>query len=184
MTARETERLAKSGAVAGLCPITEANLGDGHFNGTAYLTAGGTFGLGTDSNIRISLPEEIRQLEYSQRLRDGTRNALLTAPGSTGEALFARARTGAAQALDRPSGAIAPGHLADLVTLEADHLAFAGLDRSQWLDAWIFAAGPDCVRDLWSAGRACVTDGRHLHRDRIEARYRATMTRLRSRMNG
>ncbi len=182
MTATETERLARSGAVAGLCPVTEANLGDGHFNGLAYFSAGGAFGVGTDSNIRIALPEELRQLEYSQRLRDGARNALLTAPGSTGEALYARALRGGAQALARPSGAIAPGLLADLLTLDEGHLAFAGLERGQWLDAWIFAANPGALRDLWSAGRPCVRDGRHIHRDAIESRYRTTMTGLASRL--
>jgi cytosine/adenosine deaminase-related metal-dependent hydrolase len=77
MTAQETAALANSGAVAGLCPITEANLGDGPFNGPGWLAAGGAFGIGSDSNVRISLTEELRTLEYSQRLRDIARNVMV-----------------------------------------------------------------------------------------------------------
>ncbi len=182
MLPAETEALARSGAVAGLCPVTEANLGDGIFDGPRYLAAGGALGLGTDSNVRISVTDELRQLEYSQRLRDKARNVLLTEPGSVGATLYARALAGGAQALARPSGAIRPGRLADLVALDADHLAFAGLAPAHWLDAWIFAAPSNSVRELWSAGRLSVQDGRHIARDRIEARYRATMRRLADRL--
>ncbi|MBA3326634.1 MAG: formimidoylglutamate deiminase, partial [Rhodobacteraceae bacterium] len=104
MTPAETVALARSGAVAGLCPITEANLGDGIFDGPRYLAAGGAFGLGTDSNVRIGLADELRQLEYSQRLRDRARNVMLTGPGSVGATLYAHACAGGAQALARPSG--------------------------------------------------------------------------------
>jgi len=178
MTPAETEGLARSGAVAGLCPITEANLGDGVFDGPAFLAAGGVFGIGSDSNVRIALNEELRQLEYAQRLRSGGRNVLSTEPGATGASLYARALSGGAAALDRPSGAIRPGLIADLVALDAHHVAFAGLVPDQFLDGWIFAAGDGVVRDLWSAGRHCVRDGRHIARDRIEARYRATLRAL------
>lgn len=179
MTPAETAALARSGAVAGLCPITEANLGDGLFDGPRFLAAGGRLGIGTDSNVRIDLAEELRLHEYGQRLRDGTRNALLAAPGSSGEALYARALAGGAQALDRPSGAIRPGAVADLVALDADHVAFAGLAPDQFLDAWIFAAGPGALRELWSAGRLAVRDGRHVARDALEPRARAVLRRLR-----
>ncbi len=178
MTPAETAALARSGAVAGLCPVTEANLGDGIFDGPRYLAAGGALGVGTDSNVRIALNEELRQLEYSQRLRDRARNVMLTGPGSVGATLFARACAGAAQALGRPSGAIRPGLFADLMTLDADHLAFAGLAPGRWLDAWVFGPADGALRELWSAGRLCVRDGRHVARDRIAQRYRATLRRL------
>jgi formimidoylglutamate deiminase len=182
MMPAETEALARSGAVAGLCPVTEANLGDGVFDGPRFLAAGGAFGLGTDSNVRIGLADELRQLEYAARLRDKARNALLAAPGSTGATLFAGALAGGARALGRPSGAIRPSLLADLVALDADDLAFAGLPRARWLDAWIFAAPSNPVRELWSAGRLAVVDGRHVARERIEARYRATLRALAERI--
>jgi len=182
MTPAETEALARSGAVAGLCPVTEANLGDGVFDGPRFIAAGGALGIGTDSNVRISVAEELRQLEYSQRLRDQARNVMLTGPGSVGAALYARALAGGAQALDRPSGAIRPGLLADLLTLDADHLVFAGLERARWLDAWVFARADGALRELWSAGRRCVADGRHVARDRVEPRFRAAMRALADRI--
>jgi formimidoylglutamate deiminase len=182
MTPREVERLARSGAVAGLCPVTEANLGDGIFAGVAYLAAGGTLGVGSDSNVRIALSGELRGLEYSQRLAHRARN-LLAAPGaSVGATLYAAALAGGARALQRPSGAIRPGLLADLVAIDRDHLTLAPLADDQLLDGWIFAADDRLVRDVWSAGRHVVRDGRHAYRDLIEPRYRRTMTAIRARL--
>lgn len=178
ITPAETEAMARSGAVAGLCPITEANLGDGTFNGPPFLEAGGSFGVGSDSNVRIAANEELRTLEYSQRLRDGARNVLGTGPGSVGRSLYQRAAEGGARALGRDCGAISGGMLADLVTLDSTHVAFAGLSSDQLLDGWIFAAGENVVRDLWSAGRHTVRDGRHTARDEIEGRYRRAVVDL------
>ncbi|MBK0399168.1 formimidoylglutamate deiminase [Limibaculum sp. M0105] len=178
MTSAETEGLARSGAVAGLCPITEANLGDGPFNGPAYLAAGGAIGIGSDSNVQISVAAELRQMEYSQRLRDLARNVMLTGPGSVGEGLYARILAGGAQALARPSGALEPGKLADLVALDAEDIAFAGLRPAQFLDGWIFGGAAGVVRDVWSAGRHMVRDGRHVARDGVELAYRRAMAGL------
>lgn len=178
MTAAETEALARSGAVAGLCPITEANLGDGAFNGPAYLAAGGAFGVGTDSNVRISVSEELRLLEYGQRLRDGARNVLATGEGSVGEGLYRRALAGGARALGRDAGAIRAGALADLVALDADAPAFAALGDAQLLDGWLFAADDRVVREVWSAGRPCVVEGRHVAREAVTARYRRALQAL------
>ncbi len=178
MTEAETIALAKSGAVAGLCPITEANLGDGPFNGPEYLEAGGAIGLGSDSNVRISLAEEIRTLEYSQRLRDGSRNVLATGEGSVGETLYRRCLAGGARALGRNSGQIANGQLADLVVLDGDNLVFAGLAPEQYLDGWIFGGGDRVVQDVWSAGRHMVRHGRHIAREAITTRYRSAIAEL------
>jgi len=178
MTQAETEALARSGAVAGLCPITESNLGDGPFNGPTFLAAGGRIGIGSDSNVQIAVAAELRQMEYSQRLRDLARNVMLTAPGSVGETLYGRVLEGGAQALGRPSGAIRPGLLADLVTLDADHLNFAGLRPGQFLDGWIFGGAEGAVRDVGSAGRHMVRDGRHVAREGVEAAYRRAMADL------
>lgn len=174
----ETEALARTGAVAGLCPITESSLGDGIFDGVRYAGAGGRFGVGSDSNIRISLSEELRTLEYSQRLRDRTRAALATRERSTGRALFEGALAGGAQAAARDSGAIAPGRRADLVALDAGAVDLAGRSDDTLLDCWIFAGDDRMVRDVWSAGRHVVCDGRHTARETIADDYRAVMNRL------
>ena len=179
MQPAETQGLAHSDAVSGLCPITESNLGDGIFDATRFRDAGGAFGIGSDSNIRISLSEELRTLEYSQRLGDQAR-AVLAGPGSTGRVLFDGVVAGTAQACGREAGAIAPGRLADLMTLDGDNLALAGLDGDMALDAWIFAGDDRAVSDVWSAGRRLVTAERHFARDTVEARYRAVIARLRN----
>ena len=179
MAPEETAGLARSGATAGLCPITESSLGDGIFDGARFLAEGGAFGIGSDSNIRIALSEELRTLEYSQRLRDRARAVLADPDRSTGRALFATACTGGARALGRDSGAIRPGAWADLVATDAEALAVAGLDGDALLDGWIFAGDDRLVRDVWSAGRHVVRNGRHVARDRVEARYRAAIARLR-----
>ena len=176
MNLAETEGLARSGAVAGLCPVTEANLGDGIFDGARLLGAGGSFGVGSDSNIRISVAEELRQLEYSQRLRDRLRVVLAPSGRSAGDVLYRKALAGGAQALGRESGAIEPGKGADLVALDLDAAGFAPLGGSAALDAWIFSAGNAAVSDLWSAGRHRVKAGRHVAREAIAARYRDCLT--------
>ncbi len=178
MDAAERTGLARSGAVAGLCPITESSLGDGIFDGAEYRRAGGMFGVGSDSNIRIALSEELRTLEYSQRLRDRAR-AVLAGPRATGRTLLEAAAAAGARALGRAAGGIAPGRLADLVALDGQALALAGLEGDMALDGWIFAGDDRAVRDLWSAGRRLVTEGRHHRRDAVEARFRATLARLR-----
>ncbi|MFT7595822.1 MAG: formimidoylglutamate deiminase [Paracoccaceae bacterium] len=178
MQPRETADLAATGAVAGLCPITEASLGDGIFDGVRWANAGGAMAVGSDSNIRISLAEELRQLEYSQRLRDHTR-ATLAGPGaSTGRTLYDKVLAGGAQALGRNSGVIAPGQWADLVTLDGDAPDLIGRQGDTVLDTWIFANGDTLVRDVWSAGRHMVQGGRHIARDAVTDGYRACLTRL------
>lgn len=178
MTAAETERLARTGAVAGLCPITESNLGDGPFNGPGWLAAGGAFGIGSDSNVRISLTEELRTLEYSQRLRDLARNVMVSGEGSVGQALYTGAAQGGAQALGRKAGQIATGFLADLTAIDADHPTLCALRPDQLLDGLAFAATDSVVTDVWSAGRHQVQGGRHVNRDRIVAGWRQAVAGL------
>ncbi len=178
----ETERLAVTGAVAGLCPITEANLGDGIFDGVKWLGSGGRIGVGSDSNIRISLTEELRQLDHSQRLRDRVRAALATHDKSTGRRMFDAVCAGGAQAAGRASGAIAPGLWADLLTLDGRAVDLEGRTGDRVLDAWIFAGSDRMVQDVWAAGRHVVQGGRHVARDGIEAGYRRVMRDLRDRL--
>lgn len=177
MTEGETDRLARSGAVAGLCPVTEANLGDGIFNGVDYLSAGGHFGIGSDSNIRISTGEELRQFEYSQRLKHRGRAVLAEPGGSVGRRLYGNALAGGARALGRDSGAMEPGKWADLVALDTG--ALSGSGRGDGLiDGFVFTADSRAVTDVWSAGRHRVQAGRHVARAAIEARYARTLSRL------
>ena len=180
MTAGETAALAASGAVAGLCPITEANLGDGIFDGARYLAAGGAWGVGSDSNVRVALAEELRLLEYGQRLRDRGRAVLATDSHSTGRVLWTGAAAGGAQAAGRDAGAIRAGALADLVAPDMGALNLDGRQGDAVLDALIFAGGG--VDAVWSAGRRIVRAGRHIARDRVEGAYRRTLTALRGRL--
>jgi formiminoglutamate deiminase len=180
MTPDETVRLAVSGAVAGLCPLTEASLGDGTFEGLRYLGAGGAFGIGTDSNIQIDPAAELRQLEYSQRLLHRGRNLMAIEEGeSTGMRLFTSALAGGAQAIRQPMGAIAPGMRADFVVLDPEHPALAAASPESWLDCWIFSAGPSLVTTVIAGGDAVVSGGRHRSRDGIAKRYTRTLRRLR-----
>lgn len=179
MTPGETEGLARSRAVAGLCPITEANLGDGIFDGVRFRASGGRFGIGTDSNVRIRLGEELRVLEESQRYREHGRAVLASEGRSAGRTLVDGVLAGGAQAIGRASGALQRGMWADMLALDADDLALAGLDGDTLLDAWIFAGDDRLVTDLWSAGRHMVQAGRHIHRGRIAARARDVLLRLR-----
>ena len=178
MTPSETAALARTGAVAGLCPITEANLGDGIFDAPGWLAAGGALGVGSDSNVRIALAEELRLLEYSQRLGLKAR-AVIADERSTGRRLWEAAARGGAQAAGRGRGAIAVGEWADLVALDTGDVRLEGMAGDQLLDAFIFAGRDGLVTDLWSAGRHIVQDGRHIARDAVAARFRATMRGLR-----
>jgi formimidoylglutamate deiminase len=180
MQPHETRALARTGAVAGLCPITESSLGDGIFDGVDYLAAGGRIGIGSDSNIRISLSEELRTLDYSQRLRDHSRAALATAAQSTGRRLYEQAVAGGAQAAGRQSGLLQAGQWADLLTLDTAHPDLDGLQGDTLLDTFIFAGDDRLVSDVWSAGRHLVTQGRHVQHDAIIERYRAVIKVLRA----
>jgi len=178
LTPTETAAIAASGAVAGLCPITEANLGDGLFPAVDFLAAGGRWGVGSDSNVRIDAAEELRLFEYGQRLHHRVRNALAPAGGgSTGERLYRDATAGGAQALGIDGG-IADGVPADFLMLDADAVAFAGRPVESWIDSWLFAAARPAVDGVWRAGRRCVANGQHLQRKAIEARFRRTLERL------
>ncbi|EIM30477.1 formimidoylglutamate deiminase [Microvirga lotononidis] len=176
---REVKGIASSHAVAGLCPITEANLGDGIFEGADYLAVGGRFGVGSDSNIEISAPAELKQFEYSQRLKHRARNVLAEHEGqSTGRSLYDRALAGGAQALGRRIGTIEAGHRADLVVLDAAHPDLAAVSGDRWIDSYVFVAGKAAIDTVFVAGEAVVRNGRHVNREAIRARYLHAMARI------
>ncbi len=174
MTEDETRLAARSGAIAGLCPITEANLGDGTFSAPLFLSEGGRYGIGSDSNILISISEELRQLEYSERLALRARNVIATTGGSTGRALFDHALAGGGAALKAPSGLVA-GNYADILSLDRSAVPYLSEDRL--IDHWVFAGGV-AVDSVWALGRKQVENGRHLRRERIDRRFIAAMSEL------
>lgn len=174
----EVKRLAASGAVAGLCPVTEANLGDGIFPAVDYLAQGGRFGVGTDSNICIDAAAELRGLEYSQRLQHRAR-ALLAGDASpyVGTRLYDGALHGGAQALGVETG-LEAGRPADIVSFDLDHPVFAGSDDDTLLDRWIFGSRSGAIDCVWRAGRKQVEQGRHVAAEAIAATYRSCVERI------
>jgi formimidoylglutamate deiminase len=178
MSGEESRAMAATGAVAGLCPITEANLGDGIFDAPEFCTAGGRFGVGSDSNVLIGLADELRQLEYSQRLALRARN-VLASPGtaSTGRSLFDGALRGGAQALGVACG-LAPGLAADIVSLDANASMLVDRDGDAILDGWIFGANRSLVDCVWTSGRKVVTSGRHSQAEAVAANFRRRLEGL------
>lgn len=179
MTDEETAGVAKAGAVIGLCPLTEASLGDGIFEGPRFIDAGGVFGVGSDSNIEITAPGELKQLEYSQRLAYRVRNAVARHEGeSTGRALYEHALVGGAQASGRNIGALAVGKRADIVVLDTAHPDLCAVTGDRWLDAATFVAGKSAISDVFVGGKQVVDRGRHIKRASITERYRRVVQRL------
>jgi formiminoglutamate deiminase len=179
MSDEEVTALANTGAVAGLCPITEASLGDGIFPAREFLAAGGAFGVGTDSNVLVGVADELRQLEYGQRLRHRQRNVLSGGAGrSTGRTLFDHALTGGAQAMAQTAVGLTAGARADIVTLDNTHPSLAGRHGDAAIDGWIFAAGSGAIDCVWAGGDKVVEGGRHRLRQAARERFNASVRRL------
>ncbi|CAD5107319.1 formimidoylglutamate deiminase [Zestomonas carbonaria] len=158
----EVAVMARSGAVAGLCLTTEANLGDGIFPAVDYLDQGGRLGIGSDSHVSVSVAEELRWLEYGQRLRDQRRNRLYRADQPMiGRTLYDAALAGGAQALGQPVGALAVGKRADWLVLDGDDPYLATSQDDALLNRWLFAGGDRQVRDVMVGGRWVVRNGHH-----------------------
>ncbi len=178
-TPDEISRIAASCAIAGLCPITEANLGDGTFDGLEFLDRLGVFGIGTDSNVLIGAADELRQLEYSQRLKHRGRNVLANPTStSTGRTLFEGALAGGARALGMATSGLVEGAPADIVSLDAKHVALAGRSGDAILDSWIFAARESLIDCVWTRGVKRVSGRCHRNRDAVASRFRETLVRL------
>jgi formimidoylglutamate deiminase len=179
LTVDETVKLARSGAVAGLCPTTEANLGDGLFPLARYLDEGGMLGIGSDSHISISPVEELRWLEYGQRLQTRHRNmAARHADDSVGETLWRAALRGGAQASGMPIGALESGHRADLIVLDNNSPLLAARDTRSMIDSFLFAGNTPLVRNVMCGGEWVVRDFIHRDEARIAARYIETVRNL------
>ena len=175
MSPAERSMVETFGPVVGLCPTTEANLGDGLFDAVPFLKDGGTFGIGSDSHISISPTEELRWLEYGQRLRHGARSLL-----GGGRNLFEGAVAGGAQASARKVGRIEPGYRADMVVLDTDHPLLFCRTGDDLLDSWIFSGNANLVRHVFVGGRQVVSDGHHPREEDISELFKQTMRDLAS----
>ena len=177
----ETEALAESGAVVCLCPSTEANLGDGLFPLGRFLAHGGRIAIGSDSHVSLNPFEELRWLEYGQRLVSESRNVAgmaTTRDSHSGRALFERAIDGGALAVGRRSGALAHGAPADFVVLDDDNPMLVGHDADSLLDALVFSGFSLPIDRVMTAGVWRVADGRHVDRGRARAEYADVVRRL------
>lgn len=177
--ASELKQLAASAAVAGLCPTTEANLGDGIFPGVDYLALGGRWGIGSDSHVSLNVVEELRWLEYGQRLRDTRRNRLtLPDQPAVGDLLYQQALAGGAQACAIPVGKLAAGYRADWLVLDSECPYLAAAEDSQLLNRWIFAGGTAQIQDVWVAGEIKIVAGRHPQQAQVAADFMALLRLL------
>ncbi|WP_022953279.1 formimidoylglutamate deiminase [Leucothrix mucor] len=181
MSESETRAVAGSGAVVGICPATEGNLGDGFFNAVEYLKAGGQFGIGSDSHISVSPSEELRWLEYGQRLLHRSRNVLAGGyERSTGRTIFDKAVAGGAQACGHNSGAIAVGKRADFIVLDTNHPLLCERSGDELLDSWIFSGNSNAVRDVCVGGKHVIQGGHHAQEAAIADRFKSTLKTLRN----
>lgn len=178
MDPEETTSLAQSGAIVVLCPSTEANLGDGLFPLHDYLANGGRIAIGSDSHISINPFEELRWLEYGQRLASQSRNVVSLRDGHVGSELFARALEGGAQAAGQATVGITEGAAADIVVLGDDDPMFAGHNDDSRLDALVFSGYPLPVERVMVDGKWCVVDAMHVDRDRARSEFVTTLENL------
>lgn len=179
VTDAEVSMIAHSGAVVGLCPTTEADLGDGIFPATDFLGSEGRFGIGTDSHVATSVADELRILEFGQRLRDRRRNRMAARPGaSVGRTLFDRALAGGARAAGVAGPGLSEGASADLVVLDGRSPYLASVEGDAILDRWIFGGIGPAVRDVMIGGRWLIEDGRHANDEEVDRAFAATLQRL------
>jgi len=182
LDASELAGATASGAVAGLCPLTEAMLGDGLFRLVEYHRSGGAWGIGTDSHCSISIAEELRVLECGKRLELRRRNVIARSDNEgdshTGRVLFDSALAGGEQASGQGGGALVQGRRADLVMLDAESNVLLGHGPETALDAWILGGTQNPVRDVMVAGKWVIRNGRHTEEAAIRDGYRKVMARL------
>ena len=174
----EVRGVAASGATVAICPTTEANLGDGLFPLRAFLAAGGRYGIGSDSHVSVSPIEELRWLEYGQRLVEQKRSRALLGPGSNAEAMLRAVAVSAAASAGQAVGVLDASSAVDALVLDAEAPAMVGATREDVLDRWVFCGNRPLVRDVFVAARRVVAEGRHAQRESAAAAYAATLRRL------
>ncbi|MBC3881107.1 formimidoylglutamate deiminase [Undibacterium sp. LX40W] len=181
LTSQEVQGIAKQGAVAGICTTTEGNLGDGFFELPEFIEAGGVFGIGSDSHVSQSAVEEIRWLEYGQRLRSQKRNvASVKGQRHVADFLWNACLQGGAQAAARAVGGLQAGYRADFLVLDDEHPNLQDLPSDLLLSSFIFSGNDNVIRDVYVSGEAVVQQGRHVHQDRISKNFKRCMRELRS----
>ncbi|XXN64393.1 formimidoylglutamate deiminase [Enterobacter ludwigii] len=174
----EIQRMAASGAVAGLCPTTEANLGDGIFPAVEYIARGGRWGIGSDSHVSLSALEELRWLEYGQRLRDRRRNRItLPHQPSVGDLLWQQAAQGGAQACGLPAGELAIGKRGDWLVLAEDAF-LSSVNSASLLNRWLFGGQREQIRDVFVAGKQVISEGHHVAEEHAATRFAVAMRAL------
>jgi len=177
----EVSLIARSQAIAGICTSTEGNLGDGFFPLPDYLVQHGQFGIGSDSHVSQSPIEELRWLEYGQRLRAQRRNmSSIAGQRRIGDFLWKASLAGGAQASGRQVGSLAAGNRADLLVLDAAHPNLSGIASAEVINSWIFSGNDNLVRDVMVGGKWQVKNGRHIHQAAIEDSFKQTMQQLRA----
>jgi formimidoylglutamate deiminase len=178
VTPDEVHMMGHSEAVVGLCPTTEANLGDGIFPAQEFLAANGAFGIGSDSHVSVSALEELRWLEYGQRLKHERRNRLSIGTPEVADTLYNAALQGGAQALGRHNGAIAAGKRADLIVLDGAHPMLAHVAPAKLLGRWLFGGSDGWVKDVMAGGKWVVKDRRHAGEEAAERAFTSAMAEL------
>jgi formimidoylglutamate deiminase len=179
MNNKEINSLANTHATVGLCPTTEANLGDGIFPLEKFMLKKGKIGVGSDSNTSVDVAEELRLLEYGQRLSQQRRNiGAIEESASTGETLFKTSLAGGSQALDQPIGMLTPGHRADFIVLNDKHPVLFGRRASAIIDSWIFTGGRELISDVFVAGQHLIKNHHHIRQENIERRYQEAIKSL------
>ena len=181
VTQAEIESVAQRGACAVICPTTEANLGDGTTDLSAWLNAGSTLSIGSDSHVTRDWREELRLLEYGQRLQHRARNisaSPATGKNSTAENLFSRVSTGGAHAAGHERWGLCVGARADALVVNSSTLALLGVSESRTLDAMIFSSPSQSFADVMVAGRWVIRDGVHAARDEIANEFVLAMSQL------
>jgi formimidoylglutamate deiminase len=180
-TPEDVDAIAAAKAVVALCPTAEANLGDGLFPAPRFLNRGGWFGIGSDSHVTLDVAEELRLLEYGQRLVERHRTVFASADiPSCGEFLYRSAASAGAFSLGRQIGSLARGYRADLVVLDPAAPCLQLRDRTQLLDGFVFTGSRVAIRDVFVGGERVVENHRHVCRDEIAERYREALTRFAS----
>lgn len=178
LDAAEIRGIADSGATVAICPTTEANLGDGVFPLRAFLAAGGRYGIGSDSHVSVSPVEDLRWLEYGQRLLEQKRSRALLGPGSNAEAMLRAVAASAAASTGQGVGTLDAGSGVDALVLDADAPAMVGATSDDALDRWVFGGNRPLVREVYVGGRRVVAEGCHPQREAAAAAYAATLRRL------
>jgi len=179
MTETETTNLARSGGIAGICPVTEGNLGDGFFNAPDYFSQNGNWAIGSDSHTTTDPVEELRWFEYGQRLLSGQRNVLVSDQHrNTGRSLLEGCWQGGALAIGRKIGLIETGYRADFVVLDTANPRLYGRVEDELLDSWIFSGSDNLVKQVYVGGKQLIKDGHHVNEVSIASHFRSTLDQL------